>query len=324
MKTNIMNRVSRKANMLGLKIKKHSPEILVAAGVVGVVASGVMACKATTKLNTILDESKEQIDKIHEVTEHPELLPDNAIYTKEDSQKDLTIVYAQTGFKLVKLYAPSVILGATSIGAIIWSHKIMTKRNAALAAAYAVVDKGFKDYRNRVVERFGKNVDRELRYNIKAQEIEETVVDEKGKEKTIKTTVGVVNPNDLSEFAKFWGPGNMGYTKDPEANMVFLRQRQNYANDQLQTKGYLFLNDVYEMLGIPKTKAGQIVGWLYNEECPNGDNFVDFGLYDGSKEAVRRFVDGSETVILLDFNCDGPILNEFWKMGCDSFGSGNI
>ena len=328
MKGKFMNKMSRKVNKIGFKVKQHSPEILITAGVIGVVASGVMACKATTKVNDIITETKEQLEPIHAAGEklknNEELMcSDGTQYTKEDNQKDLTIVYIQTGVKLVKLYAPSVALGALSLGAIITSHKILSKRNVALAAAYAAVDRGFKEYRGRVIERFGKELDRELRYNIKNKEIEETTVDGKGKEKVTKKNVEITDVDDPSDYAKFYDAGCTGWTKDPEANLIFLKQQQNYANDLLQTRGYVFLNEVYDMLGIPRTKAGQIVGWIYDEECPNGDNVIDFGIYESTK-ATRDFVNGYERTILLDFNVDGPILDKFWMLGLDKFGSGNI
>ena len=179
----------------------------------------------------------------------------------------------------------------------------------ALAAAYATVDKSFKDYRKRVVERFGEELDRELKYNIKAKEIEETVVDEKGKEKTVKKTVEVVDPNEYSEFARFFDDGCLGWTKNPETNLFYVKCQQNYANEKLKSQGYLFLNDVYDMFGIPRTKAGQIVGWIYDKDNVDGDNdnFVDFGIFNPKNGKARDFVNGHERVILMDFNVDGNI-----------------
>lgn len=307
MKLKSVNNMTRNFGKMRLKARKYTPEMLVIAGVAGVVVSAVMACKATLKLSEVTEEAKESIDKIHEATEHPENLPEK--YTEEDSKKDLSIVYAQTGVKLVKLYAPAVVLGALSITAIATSNNILRKRNIALAAAYTAVDTSFKEYRGRVVERFGTDLDRELRYNIKKEEIEETVVDEKGKEKTIKKTVDVADPNTYSDYAKFFQEGCLGWTKDPEHNLYFLKCTQAQANDRLKREGYLFLNDVYQMLGIDRTRAGQQVGWIYDEENPIGDNFIDFGIYDEKNPATRRFVNGNERVILLDFNVDGPILN---------------
>jgi hypothetical protein len=302
------NNIARTFHKVGLKFKKHSPEILMVAGIAGTVASAVMACKATTKLNTILEESKDNIDKIHKYVETEGF---SEKYTEEDSKKDLTIVYTQTGVKLAKLYGPAVILGAISIGAIINGHNILHKRNLALAAAYKAVDKGFKDYRSRVVERFGKGLDRELKYNIKAKDIEETVTNDDGTESTVNKTVNTVTGRDISEYAKFYDDGCTGWCKDPEHNLMFLRRQQDYANERLQSKGYLFLNEVYDMLGIPRTGAGQVVGWIYNEKNPTGENYVDFGIYDIYNEKARDFVNGYERSILLDFNVDGYILDEF-------------
>lgn len=303
-KPEIVNNMTRALNRAGFKFRKHSPEILMVAGVVGVVATIVVACKATTKLSSILEESKTNIDTIKGYIEKEGF---SEKYTEEDSQKDLTIVYAQTGLKIAKLYAPSIILGVLSVTSILASGNILRKRNVALAAAYATVDQGFKEYRSRVIERFGEDLDKELKYNIKAKEIEETVVNDKGEEKTVKKTVNVVDPNTHSIYARFFDDGCIGWDKDAEFNLMFLKHQQNYANDLLKSKGHLFLNEVYDMLGIPRTKAGQVVGWIYDEENPIGDNFVDFGLYDINNEKARDFVNGYERTILLDFNVDGNI-----------------
>ena len=301
--TDVINGAKRSLIKAGFQVKKHSPEILVVVGVAGVVTSTVMACKATTKAGDILEEHKNQMNAIDQVVKM-----DRDDYTEEDHKKDTTIVYTQTAIKFVKLYSPSIMIGVLSLGCIIYSHNILTKRNAALAAAYATVDRGFKEYRGRVVERFGKELDHELRYNIKAQEFEKTEVDKKGNEKVVKETVNVADPNLYSDYARFFDDGCNGWSKDPEQNLTFLKCQQAYANEKLKAKGYLFLNDVYKMLGIPATKAGQIVGWIYDEKNPIGDNFVDFGLYDMNKPVVRDFVNGYERTILLDFNVDGNIL----------------
>lgn len=308
-KLEIMNTMTRTFNKFGLQMRKHSPEILVGAGIVGVVASTVMACKATTKLDDVLEEPKEKIEKIHEFMEHPENVPEGKEYTEEDGKKDLTIVYTQTAVKVARLYAPAVVLGAVSIAAIVGGHAILRKRNIALAAAYATLDKGFKEYRGRVIERFGKELDRELRYNIKSKEIEEVEVAADGTEVVSKKIANVgEDPSQYSPYARFFDDGCTGWSKDPEYNLIFLNNQQRYANDILKSRGHLFLNEVYDMLGIQRTQAGQCVGWIYDEKNPVGDNFVDFGIYDLYKEKNRDFVNGYERVILLDFNVDGPIL----------------
>ena len=296
------------------QLKKHSPEILVVAGVIGVVTSAAMACKATTKVGEILDKTKEDVETIHKC-EADESVKER--YSSEDAQKDLAIVYVQTGMKFAKLYGPSVILGALSITSILASNNILRKRNVALSAAYAAIDKGFKEYRSRVIERFGEEVDRELKYNLKAKKFDETVIDEEtGKEKKVKKNGFVVSPGDISGYARFFEK----YTQDEdgnsilnphwesnnEYNLMFIKAQERYANDLLKAKKRVFLNEVYEMLGLPRTKAGQIVGWVYNPENSKGDNYIDFGLYSDNL-SYSDYVNGFDQAILLDFNVDGNI-----------------
>lgn len=310
MNNSIMKTATSVFNKVAFQTKKHSPEILLGFGIVGAVGSAVMACKATLKVNDILDETKETVEKIHGVLENENVSEED--YSEEDSKKDLAVVYAQTGWKFVKLYAPSVIMGALSITSILASNNIMRKRNLAIAAAYTAIDQSFKDYRGRVVERFGEVVDRELKYNLKAAKVTEKILDEEtGKEKKVKTTVEVLNDgvDGYSDYARFFDESCRPWEKDPEFNLTFLRAQERYANDLLVSRGHLFLNEVYDMLDIPRTKAGQIVGWTYDAKNPVGDNYVDFGIYDISKQEKRDFVNGYERSILLDFNVDGPIYN---------------
>lgn len=305
-KAELISKASRAFHKVGFKLKKHSPEILIVAGTVGVVASAVMACKASTKLEQVLAEDKQQVEKIKEAPSLPEMA---GTYTEEDAKKDVAKVHVQTGLKLAKMYGPAVMLGAASLGCIITSHTIIRKRNLALAAAYATVDKGFKEYRKNVIERFGKDLDTELKYNIKKQEIEETIVKEDGTEEKVTRNVEVMDPNNYSMYARIYDDGCIGWQKDAEHNFFFLRQQQNYANDLLKAQGYLYLNDVYKMLGFPTTRAGQIVGWVYDEKNPVGDNFVDFGIFNIHNPDAVRFVNGQERVIVLDFNVDGNLLD---------------
>ena len=287
---------------------KYSPEILVVAGVVGVVASAVIACKATTKLDDILEQTKTDVDKIHECVDRTDLAEE---YTEEDSKKDLAIVYIQTGMKLVKLYAPAVILGALSITSIIGSHYILKKRNVALAAAYATVDKGFKEYRKRVAEKIGDEAEKELRYGIKANTVEETVTDDDGRE--IKVEKNVTETSLLpSPYARIYDELNPNWERDSDYNLMYIRNVENKFNDKLKAYGYVFLNDVYEALGFPKTKTGQVVGWVYNPDNPEheGDNYIDFGLYNLNRQKANDFVNGYEYSVILDFNVDGNIMNK--------------
>ena len=310
MKTEFISALGRSFHKIGFKFKKHSPEILALTGVVGIVTSIVMACKATTKVNDIVNEAKETVDKIHESVGKGLHTSDGEEYTEEVAKKDLTIVYAQTGLKFVKLYGSSVALGIASIACLLGSNHILRKRNLALAAALTNVATSFKEYRGRLVDRFGKDVDRELRFGIKAKEVEETVVDKDGNETTVTKTVEVVDPNTAhSLYSIVFCEGNTGWTRNAELNKVFLIQQQNWANDKLKMNGVLTLNEVYDMVGAPRTAYGQIAGWVWTEDGTIGDNFVDFGLFDVNNEKACDFINGREKSIILDFNCIGNILD---------------
>ncbi len=298
-KNELMKKVSTSINKVNFKLQKHSPEILAVAGVIGVTASAVMACKATTKISEILEESKETIDIIKHSADNADLAEK---YTEEDVKKDLAITYVQTSLKLVKLYAPSVALGVLSLSSILASNNILRKRNMALAAAYTTVDKGFKEYRSRVVERFGEQVDKELKYNVKAKKIDTVEVDpDTGKEKKVKKEVNAVNGD--SEYSYVFDNKCMSWENNDDYNAMFLRAEQNYANDRLRASGHIFLNEVLDRVGLPRTKAGQIVGWVYDTKNPNGDNFVDFGMMEVYDEETDTYK------IMLDFNVDGNVLD---------------
>lgn len=306
-KPEILNSVTRSFHKAGFQLKKHSPEILVVAGVVGAVASAVMACKATLKVNEVLETTKTDIEKIHEATEKG-VTEAGKPYTQDDCKKELAIVYVRTAVEFAKLYGPAVILGSLSIAGILASNNILRKRNIALAAAYTAVDNGFKEYRDRVIDRFGKELDRELKYNLKTKEIEETVINEDGSETTVKKTVEVTDGDLVSSpYAFIYDDGCKGWTKDPELNKFFLMECQQFANIKLKEQGYLFLNDVLDMVGIHKTTMGHVVGWVYDPEHGHGDNYVDFGIFDVHNERKRAFVNGYERNVILDFNVDGDI-----------------
>ena len=293
------------------KAKAHSPEILLGVGGVGIVIATVLACKATLKLEETVEPEKEAIDEIKEIYEDvvdDKKHPDHKEYVKEVSRK-----YERLSYKVAKLYAPAVILGTLSLGTMFASNDILRRRNASLIAAYGTLDTMFKKYRANVVEEYGAETDRNMLYGIKKKDITVTEVGKNGKEKEVTKTVETFDASTIdgySVYARFYDSTCSEWTKNPEYNRMTLNARQKEANIRLNAQGYLFLNDVYDMLGFEKTKAGQVVGWLKDDA--DGDGHIDFGMYEGYLEdpAKRRFVNGYEPVILLDFNVDGPIIDK--------------
>lgn len=297
-------------NKVKFNVVKHSPEILMGLGIAGVITSTVLACRSTLKVQEILDYKEENMNNIKEVLDEG-----REDYTEEDARKDKTIIMTTTAIRIMKLYIPSVIIGAGSIACLLESHNVMKNRNAGLAAALAATTESFKQYRERVTEKYGDEVDKEMRYGIKKEK------KEKDGKKTKEEIVVGCDEKELSGYARYFNENNINWSDDPQFNLMFLRQNQNWANDKLISQGYLYLNDVYEALGFPKSKAGQVVGWVYDpNNNEHGDNYVDFGIYDLNVKGYRDemtndtiaeerqdFINGYKSSILLDFNVDGNI-----------------
>jgi len=292
----ISNAVTSRAGRQILKAQRHSPALLFGAGVVGIVGTVVLASRATLKLEKTLVETEMERARVQAAT-----LPE---YTEDDRKRDMTVLYVKNVIKVGKLYAPAVALGAVSIAALTGSHVILNRRNVALTAAYAAIEKGFREYRERVVGAYGEDKDREFRYGVVKQQIVEEGPDGPVT-KTVKRVDMSVTP---SIYARFFDESSSSWSKEPSYNQLFIQCQQNYANDKLRSQGHVFLNEVYDMLGLPRSKEGQIVGWVLNGA---GDNYVDFGVFKGKDSFMgQQFVNGVERSVLLDFNVDGVVYDK--------------
>lgn len=292
----------------GLILKKYSPEILTAAGVIGTIGSTVLACKATLKVEDILDEAKKKSNLINAV--HDGEIEVDAEYTDKDYSKDLLVNRTQTAVKLIKLYGPAISLGALSITAILGGQHILRKRNVAVMAAYKLCEESFNNYRSRVKDELGEEKDRQFYYGMTEETIKDKVKSKDGKTKTVTKKVEKAPDHLYSQYARFFDEANMNWDKSPEQNMYFLKMVQNQMNDKLKARGHVFLNEVYDALGFDRSEAGQLVGWVWsndNTAMEAGDGYIDFGIFDGNDYAKRAFVNGDERSILLDFNIDGMI-----------------
>lgn len=308
-----MNKLTTIAKQAVGKIKfeavKHSPELLITLGIASGVATVVLACRATLKAETTVKEKAPAIVKVRD--ELAELEDPDEIKAKK---KELAKSYLSLAGNIAKEYSPAIACGALSVTSILSGTHVMKSRNAALAAAYTAVDNAFHKYRDNVVERFGKDVDMDMKLGRKEETVEETVTNKKGEEKVVKKKVTTISPVICSPYARFFDESSIGWKPDAEQNLKFLRDVQDWANDKLRYEGYLFLNEVYKALGLPPSKAGQQVGWVYDKNNSIGDNYVDFGIYDLHNEANRNFVNGYERSILIEPNVDGPILNKMhWE-----------
>jgi len=292
----------------GLLLRKNSPEILLAIGVVGVVGGTILACKATLKAEEILIKSKDTLEKIDRAKKLSEK-DDKIDYSEDEAKKDTAIVYVQTSVQLLKEYAPAIAITAISIALILQSHNLLTKRNAALVAAYKLVDAGFKEYRKRVLEEYGEEVDQKLRFG--QREIEAIEVNSKGKEK--KIVKKVLGTNDISPYSfVFSDQTSTQFKRNYDMNLFVLKSAQHYANDILRVRGHIFLNEILDNLGMERTRAGAVVGWVsgYNSHNELNDQVVVFGIDDPVNEEMENDEDSMLQPFYLNFNVDGPIWDQ--------------
>lgn len=301
-----------------LLLKKHSPKILLAVGIGSLVASTYIVWKRT------LDEG--YIFKTH----HREVMAMTKRYWKEVDEgiiqlppeeetgdsyavakfKDHWMVYSEFAADVARIYAPAIALGVVGISCCVGSHVIMNRRVAALITTYKTLDLAYKKYRERVVEEHGEMADYLYSNNLYAENVVETVKDEKTGKKKKKQSTRIHkgnDPNNYSEYARFFDETCSEWTKNADYNFFFLKGQQNYWNDMLRIKGHVFLNQVYDALGFEQTPAGALVGWIWKDDR---ENFIDFGVFDSTDRGARRFVNGVERSILLDFNVDGIIFDQ--------------
>lgn len=285
----ITRSVSRKV----LVTKMNSPHLFFAAGVVGIIGATVLACRATLKLEETVDEINHDFGNLKEL-KHAHAVDVN--YTDNQHYKDLGYVYLRSAVKIGRLYGPSIIVGGLSVACLTGSHVQLTRRNAALSATLAAAMKAYDEYRARVAQEIG--VERELELY---RAIHDDAIEMDGHKKEV---VKAFDPNGLSIYARIFDEYNPNWEKNAEYNRIFIQCQQNYYNHQLHARGHVFLNEVYDSLGFPRSQAGQVVGWLLDG---NGDGFVDFGLFE---EKNSLFINQREKSIVLDFNVDGVIYDK--------------
>lgn len=275
-----------------LQLRKYSPEILTGLGIAGGITSGVMAVKATLDVEPILDQHTWDVA---EAKKSGLGGMDNI-----EVRKAVARVHVRTGLQLAKHYGPTVSLALASAGCILSAHGIMRQRNAAILASYKLLETSFNDYRERVREEIGEESERDFFFGLREEERE---ID--GEKKIVK--VGTDNPEIRSPYSALFDELNPNWQGQGEYNLLFLKAQQNYANDLLRARGHLFLNEVRNSIGLPHTQAGAVTGWVKGGE---GDNFVDFGIYDKNTPMALEFVNGNEKSVWLDFNVDGVIYDK--------------
>lgn len=298
--------LSRKVGKTGITLKKYSPEITFAFGVISFVGSIACGIKAGMECYTIIDEHEERLDDIAEACQI------NPQWAETRAKRDKFIAYSITARDMAKKFAPCAALAVVSLGFMHTSNKILKDRYLGAVMAFNGLSETFKLYRSRVVEDQGVDKDKEYYYGVKTEKVKKEITDEKGKKKTVEEEVGVIDFGTVNQcdYIRFFDSTNPNWDPNPEFSLYFLKAKEKSANLLLDMRGHVFLNEVLESLDMPHSQIGAIVGWVKG----NGDDYIDFGLMDYTKEGVRRFVNGDEIVVPLEFNCDGIILDKIGSL----------
>lgn len=287
-----------------VKLGKHAPEIMMVVGAGMVIGSAINACRQTIKAADILEQANEDLDKVKRASE----IANKEDYTEADERNDRLKVYSKTAIGISRVYGPTVVVGVAGLAMMFGAHKILRDRNTALTIAYSNAVAAYNAYRQKVAEAIGEEKEFQIRSGYSKEEIK--YLDENDEEKTSKNAKVIHDDGTThSIYARIYDESCPAWSKSPSTNLQILRSKQNFANDKLRVNGILFLNEVYESLGFPKTPEGQLVGWVWDPDNPNVDSYVDFGIYDKLFRSAekRDFLNGHEPCIWLDFNVDGVV-----------------
>jgi hypothetical protein len=268
-----------------LFLGKNSPEILLVVGIAAGLAGAYMAAKVTETARQEVADTKEEAQEVMAKTQSDE-------YTETDQQQELGMVVIKGGLRVAKLYAPAIGFGVLSVTALLASHGIMSRRYASLSTAYSIAVESLTAYRSRVLEEFGEEGERAVR--------QEFVTDEDGEVVSSETRPNI--------YGAYFDEESREFREDYEHNLFFLQSQERYANEKLKWQGHLFLNEVYDSLGLPRTDVGAITGWKYQHDPKKGnDGYVSFDIMNIYNEPNRNEMRKMNPRFLLDFNVDGEI-----------------
>lgn len=294
-------------------LSKHSPEIWLGAGIVAIIGGTIWACQSSRKVDRVIEVHQEDMDALKNALNEAEEMRTEAAKANEEFDDSDLMTVKQYKTECIKctmttvgdffyLYGPSVLLIAGGIGMIINGHRILCQRNATLLAAYSTLETSFAEYRKRVSDRYGADVENDIYTGTTYTTETHTEVDENGKKKKVKENIAIPGASVSPYATMFSHDTTTEWTNSPDYNRTFLLCQQNIANNQLHSRGHLFLNEVYDLLGIDHTSTGAVCGWILPEHpTDEADEYIDFGIVDPRDETGD---------ILLDFNCQGLIYDK--------------
>lgn len=289
---NVLNRMGN----VGLKAQKYLPEIAMGVGTAFTIFGTVRCCKDTLKLESIVDNAKEELDDIH-TSRETEVIDD------QQAKVETTKVYLKTVGRIGRNYANGAGMVIFGLSSMLYGFGVLNGRYVGTVVYAKGLEKAYNKLEQGVLNKYGKDIRDELIHGVTRDDVEYEEIDDEGNSKTRKVKKTHVIPEDYSGYAILFDSSNPNWEKNAAYNLMWLRGIENYMNDLLKTRGHVLLNDVYDALGYPRTPDGAIRGWIYDRDSDS--EYISFGIdwEDGEKKpAVRNFLNGLEPNVILEFN----------------------
>lgn len=296
------------------KVKFRSPELLIGAGVVGLVGAAVVAVRRGVRWHSAAKaEILHDLETIKKAEGSPE-------YSREERVRDYAQVIGKGVWSFTQIYGPSIAVGAASVVSVLAGTGILRGRLAAVTSAAATAQAALDRYRQRVREKLGADADYEFAYEVSAKKAK--IKHEDGTKETQVTYHLVPSSGEwmsASPYSRLWDESALEWSPNRELQYLTLRSLENHFNRELDVRGVVFLNDVYKALGLPMSKDAALVGWIKDYSKPNmaklaaelgrvpGDGVISFGVFENESPSARAYLSGDDDRVVLDFNVDGVI-----------------
>jgi len=220
-------------------LSDNSPVILTAIGVVGTLSTAYLTGKASLRAADLIFEENMNLNVNRSLKDSVETL---------DARDKVKLTW--------KLYIPAAASAGLTVAAIIFANRIGSRRAAAVAAAYAISERAFEEYRSKIVEKLGPKKEQLARDEIAQEQINRNPVS--------KNIVIFAEDKSVLCYESFTG---RYFLSDHET----LRAAMNDVNEQILHDGYASLGEFYIRVGLPQTSYSEEVGW-------NTDNLLELNF----------------------------------------------
>ena len=212
---------------------RHTSTVLTCLGGIGVVATSIMAIKATPKALELIEEAKKE--------------------KGEELSKWETVKVA------APKYIPAMMTGVATIACIFGANVLNKRQQASLISAYALLDESYKKYRRKVVELYGEETHRKVVDEIAIEEAREVGITAE----SLCANICLTSDEACGDPVLFYDEWSHRYFESTIEQVI---AAQYHINRNFVLRGYVTLNELYDFLGLEPTDYGNTVGWAVEDE----------------------------------------------------------